>query len=90
MKPLPRALILLLSTLLQPAPVSGFWPFANKRFKGNALIQAGTLGLDKSVGRIIAFGDFDGNQLCAPTLSVLRGFCCLFSGVLTLVSMLCP
>lgn len=64
MQRLPRALVLLLSALLlQPEPVSAIWPFVPKRFKANALINAGSLGLDKLQGRVIAFGDFDGNQL---------------------------
>ncbi|KAF8319364.1 hypothetical protein DL93DRAFT_2124690 [Clavulina sp. PMI_390] len=62
MRHLPHALLLLLSSLLQPTEVSALWPFPKKRFQGNALINAGSLGLDASVERIIAFGDFDGNQ----------------------------
>jgi hypothetical protein len=42
---------------------TAIWPFPPKRFKSNALIGAGSLGLDKLQGRIIAFGDFDGDQL---------------------------
>ena len=38
------------------------WPFPPKRFTGNALIDAGSMGLDGS-GRVIAFGDFNGDQL---------------------------
>lgn len=64
MKGLSRAFFLLLGTLLQFESASAFLFFPSKRFKGNSLINAGALGLDKLRGRIIAFGDFDGDQLC--------------------------
>jgi len=64
MKCLSRLLLLLLSTLLRPEPAFTFLFFSSKRFKGNSLINAGALGLDELSGRIIAFGDFDGDQLC--------------------------
>ncbi|TFK59480.1 hypothetical protein BDN72DRAFT_780663 [Pluteus cervinus] len=38
---------------------SAIWPFPPKRFTGNALIDAGSLGIDS---RVIAFGDFNGDQ----------------------------
>ena len=56
-------LFLLLLFLSQPIPSQAIWPLPPKRFKTNALIEAGSLGLDKLQGRIVAFGDFDGNQL---------------------------
>lgn len=37
------------------------WPFPPKRFKGNALLGAGSLGLDTD-GRVVALGDFNGDQ----------------------------
>ncbi|RDB23975.1 T-cell immunomodulatory protein [Hypsizygus marmoreus] len=37
------------------------WPFPRKRFTGNALINAGSMGLN-SDGRVVAFGDFNGDQ----------------------------
>lgn len=37
------------------------WPFPPKRFKGNALLRAGSLGLDTD-GRVVALGDFNGDQ----------------------------
>ena len=40
--------------------VLAVWPFPPKRFKANALVDAGSLGLG---GRVIAFGDFNGDQL---------------------------
>lgn len=40
---------------------SALWPFGTRRFTSNSLINAGSLGLD-STGRVIAFGDFDGDQ----------------------------
>ncbi|KAF9551253.1 hypothetical protein CPC08DRAFT_316251 [Agrocybe pediades] len=47
--------------LISPA-IAAFWPFPTKRFSGNSLIDAGSLGL-KGDGRIVAFGDFNGDQL---------------------------
>lgn len=37
------------------------WPFSPKRFSGNALLSAGSMGVDGD-GGIIAFGDFNGDQ----------------------------
>jgi integrin alpha FG-GAP repeat containing protein 1 len=45
-----------------PAVSSAWWPFNPQRFTGNGLLEAGALGIDKDA-RIIAFGDFDGDQL---------------------------
>ncbi|GBE82743.1 integrin alpha N-terminal domain-containing protein [Sparassis latifolia] len=42
-------------------PSGAIWPFSPKRFSGNALIAAGSMGVD-SVDKIIAFGDFNGDQ----------------------------
>ncbi|KIM30943.1 hypothetical protein M408DRAFT_21755 [Serendipita vermifera MAFF 305830] len=53
-------------------PSRAVWPFPSKRFTANAFLDAQALGLD-DVGRIVAFGDFDGDQfldvvtLAAPT-----------------------
>ncbi|KAJ3731690.1 hypothetical protein DFJ43DRAFT_1132384 [Lentinula guzmanii] len=38
------------------------WPFEPKRFSGNSLLAAGSMGLTDP-GRIVAFGDFNGDQL---------------------------
>ncbi|KIO03962.1 hypothetical protein M404DRAFT_26585 [Pisolithus tinctorius Marx 270] len=51
----------LLGIFLLATPVSSIWPFSPKRFSKSSLIQAGPLGLDDG-GRIIAFGDFNGDQ----------------------------
>ncbi|KAJ7611627.1 hypothetical protein FB45DRAFT_940496 [Roridomyces roridus] len=40
---------------------SAMWPFPPKRFSGNSLVGAGSMGIDV-VGRVIAFGDFNGDQ----------------------------
>ncbi|KAJ7246549.1 hypothetical protein B0H12DRAFT_1203288 [Mycena haematopus] len=37
------------------------WPFPPKRFSGNSLVDAGSLGIIVQ-GRVIAFGDFNGDQ----------------------------
>lgn len=41
---------------------ASIWSFPPKRFKGNALLEAGSLGLGDDE-RAVAFGDFDGDQL---------------------------
>ncbi|KAB5595192.1 Cell division control protein 73 [Ceratobasidium theobromae] len=52
----------LVTTSLLATSVSSLWPFPAKRFKANGLISAGGLGLDKIQGRVVAFGDLDGDQ----------------------------
>lgn len=52
---------LLVSSCLYSSAVA-IWPFPPKRFNGNSLINAGSLGLSKE-GRVVAFGDFNGDQL---------------------------
>ena len=52
----------LLATLCLVAPSMAIWPFPPKRFRGNSLIDAGAMGLSGD-GRVIAFGDFNGDQL---------------------------
>ncbi|KII89322.1 hypothetical protein PLICRDRAFT_109686 [Plicaturopsis crispa FD-325 SS-3] len=42
-------------------PTAAIWPFPPKRFSGNSLTDAGSMGLDAD-GRVIAFGDFNGDQ----------------------------
>jgi hypothetical protein len=58
-------LFFLISLALFAAPTTALWPFPPKRFSHNALVSAGTLGLDDGDSRVIAFGDFDGDHLCA-------------------------
>ncbi|PPQ97975.1 hypothetical protein CVT26_003124 [Gymnopilus dilepis] len=43
-------------------PALAIWPFPKKHFTGNSLMNAGSLGLSGD-GRVVAFGDFDGDQL---------------------------
>jgi integrin alpha FG-GAP repeat containing protein 1 len=50
------------ATNLFISPAFAIWPFPPKRFTGNALIDAGSMGLSGD-GRVVALGDFDGNQL---------------------------
>ena len=53
----------LLATLcVTLSPSLAIWPFPPKRFTENSLIDAGALGLSGD-GRVVAFGDFDGDQL---------------------------
>ena len=51
-----------LSWLTLPLPAHGIWPFPPKRFSGNSMLEAGSMGIDTD-GRIVAFGDFNGDQL---------------------------
>ncbi|KAG9121544.1 hypothetical protein FRC07_002449 [Ceratobasidium sp. 392] len=52
----------LVSVSLLASSASAFWPFSSKRFKTNELISAGGLGLESVQGRVVAFGDLDGDQ----------------------------
>ncbi|KAG8784926.1 hypothetical protein FRC12_018139 [Ceratobasidium sp. 428] len=52
----------LISVSLLASSASAFWPFPAKRFKANGLISAGGLGLENVQGRVVAFGDLDGDQ----------------------------
>ncbi|KAF9464632.1 hypothetical protein BDZ94DRAFT_1256197 [Collybia nuda] len=51
--------LFLISCLISSA--FAIWPFPPKRFTKNSLINAGSMGLG-SAGRIVAFGDFNGDQ----------------------------
>ncbi|PCH38397.1 integrin alpha N-terminal domain-containing protein [Wolfiporia cocos MD-104 SS10] len=42
-------------------PAFAIWPFSPKRFSGNSLLSAGSLGIDGDES-IVAFGDFNGDQ----------------------------
>ena len=55
------AVLLLAGLAAFSAPTVALWPFPTKRFSKNALLSAGSLGVE---GRVIAFGDFNGDQLC--------------------------
>ncbi|KAH9170778.1 hypothetical protein EDB89DRAFT_2071520 [Lactarius sanguifluus] len=55
-------LFLITSAALFVAPTTALWPFPPKRFSGNSLVGAGSLGLDDGDGRVIAFGDFNGDH----------------------------
>ena len=62
----PSCFLVALTYLVLPS--GALWPFdafLPKRFRGNALLGAGSLGVDDD-GRIVAFGDFNGDQLCVP------------------------
>lgn len=41
--------------------VRAIWPLSQKRYTEEALIDAGTLGVEE-VGRVVAVGDFNGDQ----------------------------
>lgn len=48
-------------TLAAQSTTAFWWPFKPQRFTGNALLEAGALGIDPDM-RVIAFGDFNGDQ----------------------------
>ncbi|KAI0345064.1 integrin alpha N-terminal domain-containing protein [Trametopsis cervina] len=54
------ALALLLAACLA-LPSNAIWPFPPKRFSGNSLLKAGSMGVNDN-DRIIAYGDFNGDQ----------------------------
>jgi integrin alpha FG-GAP repeat containing protein 1 len=56
---------LLALPLLEPA--AAFWPFKPKRFAAETLIDAGPLGLEGVKGRVVAVGDWNGDQKCVGT-----------------------
>ena len=56
-----RLMLAYLVCALLSSSASATWPFTPKRFK-NSLIDSGSLGIDGN-GRIIAFGDFNSDQL---------------------------
>ncbi|KAI0628726.1 hypothetical protein C8Q77DRAFT_1067117 [Trametes polyzona] len=43
------------------SPASAIWPFPTKRFRGNALLSAGPMGVEADAN-VVAFGDFNGDQ----------------------------
>ncbi|KAI9462517.1 hypothetical protein F5148DRAFT_1213282 [Russula earlei] len=47
---------------LLAVPTTALWPFPPKRFSGNSLLSAGSLGLGDGDGRVIAFGDFNADH----------------------------
>ncbi|KAI0713583.1 integrin alpha N-terminal domain-containing protein [Earliella scabrosa] len=51
----------LLATLLCVLPSLAIWPFPSKRFSGNALLNAGSMGIEPET-TVLAFGDFNGDQ----------------------------
>lgn len=57
----PSSLALLSTWLWFPLTLA-MWPFPPKRFKGNALLGAGSLELSTD-GRVVGLGDFNGDQL---------------------------
>jgi integrin alpha FG-GAP repeat containing protein 1 len=68
-------LITLTTALALISPGNAFklpWPFPAKRFTGNSLIDAGTMGLSGD-NRVVAFGDFNGDQSYAHYLLIARG-----------------
>ncbi|CAE6446827.1 unnamed protein product [Rhizoctonia solani] len=52
----------ILALLALSSSATALWPFPSKRFKSNGLISAGELGLQGVQGRVVAFGDLNGDQ----------------------------
>lgn len=55
---------LALTLALLSAQAGALWPFKQKRFTAEALVNAGDLGLKLDGGRVAAIGDADGDQKC--------------------------
>lgn len=51
-----------LALLLLSSLVTAIWPFSQKRFEKEALIDAGPLGFENIDGRVVAFGDWNGDK----------------------------
>ncbi|ORY34008.1 hypothetical protein BCR39DRAFT_518106 [Naematelia encephala] len=51
-----------LAVITLVSPTYAIWPFKQKRFTAEALIDAGPLGLEDVGGRVVAVGDWDGDQ----------------------------
>lgn len=56
-----------LALLLLPL-TTAVWPFKEKRFTAEALIDAGPLGLENVDGRVVAVGDWNGDKKYADSL----------------------
>ncbi|KAL1947265.1 hypothetical protein VTO73DRAFT_14226 [Trametes versicolor] len=50
-----------LAILALAAQTSAIWPFQPKRFRGNALLSAGNMGVEADA-TVVAYGDFNGDQ----------------------------
>ena len=60
----------LLATVLaivELCPAAAIWPFDQNRFVIEALIDAGPLGLEEVTGRVVAVGDWNGDQKWAQS-----------------------
>ncbi|WVR07022.1 hypothetical protein IAU60_004061 [Kwoniella sp. DSM 27419] len=56
------ALLLLFTSLLGPTTTHAFWPFKDKKYNQEAFINAGSLGFEGVTGRVVAVGDWNGDQ----------------------------
>ncbi|WRT66340.1 uncharacterized protein IL334_003295 [Kwoniella shivajii] len=52
----------LLTFLVSAGTANAIWPFKEKRFKDEAFIDAGSLGLEDVKGRVAGLGDWEGDQ----------------------------
>ena len=66
--------LLLLTLSLALPRTDAIWPFPPKRFSGNSLLGAGSMGVDGN-DKVIAYGDFNGDQLCVYDKSSTRSIC---------------
>ncbi|WVQ99391.1 hypothetical protein IAU59_006524 [Kwoniella sp. CBS 9459] len=57
-----RLLLLLLLLSATATRVEAVWPFKEKRFNDEAFIDAGSLGFEGVKGRVVATGDWNGDQ----------------------------
>jgi hypothetical protein len=68
--PMTRLAALGLIALVLPELASALWPFKQKRFSAEALIDAGPVGLEDIAGRVAAVGDWNGDQKCVAARRV--------------------
>ncbi len=54
--------ILALLSLVYISSVAAIWPLTSKEAKPEGFINVGSLGLESEVGKVVALGDWDGDQ----------------------------
>lgn len=66
--------LLLPWALLPIVQVTAIWPYSNKPPATEGFVNAGHLGLDFD-GRVVALGDWNGDQLYVLTVTLVRTDC---------------
>jgi integrin alpha FG-GAP repeat containing protein 1 len=57
-----QATVIAVLSLVYTRTVSAVWPFQAKSNTVDGFVNAGTLGLGNVTGRVVAFGDWNGDQ----------------------------